>query len=314
MSNDNDKTIRLVSLDLKNILGVEDLSPNSTPIFPVDIYGGRHTMFVYCDLIQDKILGNTFTSLLRTVALIANTEDEENRKGSIISYRSFSNLQWKTVVKSSFQSISITLRDETRQLMPFLSVGCSNWYSNSRRRRQPPSSPWRTSSSIWIRSSRAWSTCGTSWEMCSTIIEKVCFTIGQKLGKNLVTAAIPEIGQVIAGKKKIRTAAKDSVKKSISESLVVAQPSNKPAGAARWVSGPQRGRPAQKARPVPPERVALPRLGSVKKRHDGKALSAPAGTKTAGSRKRKNAASSVTSTKKPTKRSRSEIFSNIKYY
>ena len=123
VSNDNDKTIRLVSLDLKNILGVEDFLPNSTPIFPVDISGGRHTMFVYCDLIQDEILGNTFTSLLRTVALIANTEDEENRKGSIISYRSFSNLQWKTVVKSSFQSISITLRDETGQLMPFLSVG-----------------------------------------------------------------------------------------------------------------------------------------------------------------------------------------------
>ena len=123
VSNDNDKTIRLVSLDLKNVLGVEDLLPNSTPIFPVDISGGRHTMFVYCDLIQDEILGNTFTSLLRTVALIANTEDEETRKGSIISNHSLSNLQWKTVVKSSFQSISITLRDETGQLMPFLSVG-----------------------------------------------------------------------------------------------------------------------------------------------------------------------------------------------
>ena len=130
------------------------------------------------------------------------------------------------------------------------------------------------------------------------LLKKYALPLAKKLGKNLVTAAIPEIGQVIAGRKKIRTAAKDSVKKSISESLAVAQPSNKPAGAARRVSGPQRGRPAQKARPVPPERVALPRLGSVKKRHDGKALSAPAGTKIAGSRKRKNAASSVTSTKK----------------
>ena len=146
------------------------------------------------------------------------------------------------------------------------------------------------------------------------LLKKYALPLAKKLGKHLVTAAIPEIGQAIAGKKKIRTAAKDSLKKSISESLVVAQPSNEPAGAARRVSGPQRGRPAQKARPVPPERVALPRLGLVKKRHDGKALSAPAGTKTAGSRKRKNTASSVTSTKKPTKRSRSEIFSKIKYY
>ena len=144
-------------------------------------------------------------------------------------------------------------------------------------------------------------------------MKKYALPLAKKLGKNLVTAAIPEIGQVIAGKKKIKTAAKDSVKRSVSESLV-AQPTNKPAGVAHRVRGPQRGQPAQKARRVPPERVALRRLGSVKKRHDGKALSAPAGTKTAGSRKRKNAASSVTSTKKPTKRSRSGIFSNIKYY
>ena len=52
------------------------------------------------------------------------------------------------------------------------------------------------------------------------LLKKYALPLAKKLGKNLVTAAIPEIGQVIAGKKKIRTAAKDSVKKSISESLL----------------------------------------------------------------------------------------------
>ena len=35
------------------------------------------------------------------------------------------------------------------------------------------------------------------------LLKKYALPLAKKLGKNLVTAAIPEIGQVIAGKKKI---------------------------------------------------------------------------------------------------------------
>ena len=91
-TNKTEKRIKIVSADLKNILGVKLLSPHSKPIYPVDISGGRHTMFVYCDLIQDEVLGSKFTSLLRTVALTANTNNHSNH-GDLISYQSFSNLQ-----------------------------------------------------------------------------------------------------------------------------------------------------------------------------------------------------------------------------
>ena len=83
------------------------------------------------------------------------------------------------------------------------------------------------------------------------LLKKYALPLAEKLGKNVVTAAIPEIGQVIAGKKKIKTAAKDSVKRSISESLV-AQPTNKPAGAARRVRGPQRVNRRKKHDPFRP--------------------------------------------------------------
>ena len=117
-------SIELISGDLQNILGTHILKVGVNPTFPVDILGGRHTMFVYCDLIQDEILGNTFTSLLRSVAINSKGNRKLNEVATICQ-RSFSNLQWKDDVKSSFQSITINIRDETGQLMPFLSIGRS---------------------------------------------------------------------------------------------------------------------------------------------------------------------------------------------
>ena len=51
------------------------------------------------------------------------------------------------------------------------------------------------------------------------LVKKYALPLAKKLGRNLVTAAIPEIGQIIAGKKKIKKAAKDSVNRSISKSI-----------------------------------------------------------------------------------------------
>ena len=116
-------SIKLLSPDLHNILGTHILKIGVNPKCPLDISGGRHTIFVYCDLIQDQILGNKLTSLFRTIAL-PNNSTQKTQYASIC-HQSFSNLQWKNVVKSSFHSINITIRDETGQLMPFLSIGRS---------------------------------------------------------------------------------------------------------------------------------------------------------------------------------------------
>ena len=114
--------IRLVSDDLQNILGVTTLSvhePGSR--FPVDIDAGLHNILVYCDLVQNEVLGDKGTSLLRSITL---THDNDNDKRvSAVSYRSFAKLQWKDVVKSAFQSIIVSLRNEMGILVPFLSRG-----------------------------------------------------------------------------------------------------------------------------------------------------------------------------------------------
>ena len=51
------------------------------------------------------------------------------------------------------------------------------------------------------------------------LLKKYALSIAKKVGRNLVSAAIPEIGQMIAGKKKLKAAAKDSVSKTISDSV-----------------------------------------------------------------------------------------------
>ena len=79
-------------------------------------------MFVFCDLIQGEILGDSLTSLLRTIVL-DGFGGGGGGPSSVVHYRSFAKLQWKTVVKSAIQSISISLMDETGNLMPFLSIG-----------------------------------------------------------------------------------------------------------------------------------------------------------------------------------------------
>ena len=86
--------------------------------FPVDIDAGLHSILVYCDLVQNEILGGKGTSLLRSITLTGNVES-----ATAVCYRSFAKLQWKDVVKSSFQSITVSLRNETGDLVPFLSRG-----------------------------------------------------------------------------------------------------------------------------------------------------------------------------------------------
>ena len=117
--------IRLVSDDLQNILGVNTLrlqsfnEPGSR--FPVEIDAGLHNILVYCDLVQNEVLGDKGTSLLRSITL--THYDDNDKRVSAVSYRSFAKLQWKHVVKSAFQSITVSLRNEMGSLVPFLSRG-----------------------------------------------------------------------------------------------------------------------------------------------------------------------------------------------
>ena len=78
-------------------------------------------MFLYCDLVQNETLVGTQTALLRSFPPDSLSSTNQYRRE--VSHRSFSNLQWKRIYKSQFQSITLTLANEMGQRLPFLSFG-----------------------------------------------------------------------------------------------------------------------------------------------------------------------------------------------
>ena len=58
--------------------------------YPVDLTAGCHTMFVYCDLVQNEILGDTQTALLRAVQKTANVHQNSMASSDIV-FNSFIN-------------------------------------------------------------------------------------------------------------------------------------------------------------------------------------------------------------------------------
>ena len=90
--------------------------------WPVDLIAGSHTVFLYCDLVQNEILRDSQTALLRSIPLESlSWTDQRQRKE--VNHTSFSNLQLKWIYKSQFLAITLTLANELGQRMPFLSCG-----------------------------------------------------------------------------------------------------------------------------------------------------------------------------------------------
>ena len=95
--------------------------------YPVDLTAGCHTMFVYCDLVQNEIFADTKTALLPAVP------PGDNKR-----QRTFTRNQWRRVIKSSVHSLTIALRNEAGGAMPFLSQGRTNLTSHFINTKQIP--------------------------------------------------------------------------------------------------------------------------------------------------------------------------------
>ena len=330
-------SIKLISPDLQNILGTHILKIGVNPNYPVDISGGRHTIFVYCDLIQDQILGNKLTSLLRTIALPNNsTQKTQNAIICNGNLQSFSNLQWKNVVKSSFQSINITIRDETGQLMPFLSIG-RNWLTLKFQFLPNQTKSFFSTATQKIvglfgsmdahyeaqiaRNQENFLTHGGPARQFGSgaaglgalairigrctlpLLQKYALPFAKKMGRNLITAAIPEIGQMIAGKK-LKSAAKDSLKKSVSKTISESTTADR-----------SRARPPKRLRSTHASRGSRVTAPSARQAAGRSATQNPLSTNKLEIREiptRKRPAHTTLKTTK-TKRSRSHFLSNVRF-
>ena len=125
--NIGDYTISLRS-SLQRILGFESpvLRVGTTEAeFPVDM-DPLHSLYIYCDLIEPRVVGDRMAKLLRVVPV-------EGRSGDMVT-RIYENVHYNPLQRKSFETVEIDIRDSLGVKAPF-ERGTLNVTLHFRRRR-----------------------------------------------------------------------------------------------------------------------------------------------------------------------------------
>ena len=78
----------------------------------------------YSDIVEYSFVGHTKTLLLRCFPFISKLKGRDNiTTGQYVIYWKFSNLQIRPLLKNSFHSIDIDLREASSEKITFVSVG-----------------------------------------------------------------------------------------------------------------------------------------------------------------------------------------------
>ena len=82
-----------------------------------------HSFMIFTDLIEYNIVGDTKAPLLRCFPVISKLKSGDIlTTGQYMNYQTFSNLQFRTLLKIFFHSIHIDLRGTSGEKKPFVSV------------------------------------------------------------------------------------------------------------------------------------------------------------------------------------------------
>ena len=110
--------------DVRNDLGILMCGkcPHE-PTFAYDIVR-IHSLMIYTDIAEYKIVADTKAPLLRCFPFNSKLKsDDIITTGQNMNYQTFSNLQFRRLLKNSFHSIHIDLRVTSGEKIPFDSVG-----------------------------------------------------------------------------------------------------------------------------------------------------------------------------------------------
>ena len=83
-----------------------------------------HSLMIYSNLVEYSIAGDTKAPFLRCFPFISKLKGGDIiTNGQYMNYQTFSNLQFRPLLKISFHSIHIDLRDTSGEKIPFVSFG-----------------------------------------------------------------------------------------------------------------------------------------------------------------------------------------------
>ena len=92
------------------------------PEFAYDIVR-IHWLTIYSNLVEYNIVGDSKTPLLRCFPFISKLKGADITTGQYMNYQTFSNPQFRPLLKNSFHSIHIDLRDTSAEKIPPVTVG-----------------------------------------------------------------------------------------------------------------------------------------------------------------------------------------------
>ena len=85
-----------------------------------------HSLMIYTDIVEYNNFGDTKAPLLRCFPFISKLKSGDILPtGQYMNYQTFSNLQFRRLLKNSFHSIHIDLGDTSGEKIPLISVGIS---------------------------------------------------------------------------------------------------------------------------------------------------------------------------------------------
>ena len=131
LAND-ESSVAIFSTDLGHIFGGDVRNDSGIlmsgkgphePTFAYDIFR-IHSLMFYTDIAEYNIVGNTKAPFLRCFPFISKLKSGDIiPTGQYMNYQTFSNLQFRRLLKNSFHSIHIDLRDTSGEKILFVSVG-----------------------------------------------------------------------------------------------------------------------------------------------------------------------------------------------
>ena len=110
----------------KAVYGMGVFMSGAGPHFPKFSYDNVriHTLMIYSDIFEYNVVVDTKAAPLKCILFIFKIKNGDIiSTGQYMNYQNFSNLQFKKILKNSFHSIKLELRNSYGEKVPFNSVG-----------------------------------------------------------------------------------------------------------------------------------------------------------------------------------------------
>ena len=177
---------------------------------------------IYSDLVEYSIVGDTKATLLRCFPFISKLKGGDIKTtGHYMNHQTFSNLQFRPLVKNSFHSIHIDLRDTSGEKILFVSVGITRLVLMFRKvsiihfkhiryykmvaLRQVEIPFYRA---VGRQRGRRFVALAQVIGRKFPFLRKYIVPAAKRVGADLLEFAVPETEEVISGRKSFKTAVK----------------------------------------------------------------------------------------------------------